>query len=63
MQMPDKPRNPNPIISRVLEKGGEMLYVVVERINEPDIEGELFRLRAHFHPAGSSRTALGATSL
>jgi hypothetical protein len=50
-------RNPNPIISRVLEKNGEMLYVVVERINEPDVAGDLFRLRAHFHPVGSPRTA------
>jgi hypothetical protein len=49
-------RNPSPIIARHLEKNGEMLYVVVERINAPDVEGDLFRLRAHFHPVGTART-------
>ena len=50
-------RNPDPIISRILEKDGEMLYVVIERLNEPQVHGELFRLRAHFHAIGTPRTA------
>jgi hypothetical protein len=51
------PRNPSLIITRHLEKNDEMLYVVVERVYGPDIEGELYRLRAHYHPVGSRRTA------
>jgi hypothetical protein len=50
-------RNPSPIISRHLEKNGEMLYVTIERIYEPDVEVELYRLRVHLHPAGAPRTA------
>lgn len=50
-------RNPSVIISRHLEKDGEMLYVVLERINDTDVEGELYRLRAHLHPSGTPRTA------
>jgi len=56
-------RNPSPIISRHLEKNGEMLYVIVERINEPDVEGELLGLRAHFHPAGAPRTATWSNNI
>jgi hypothetical protein len=55
--VPMTARNPDPIISRLLEKNGEMLYVVVERLNEPEVHGELFRLRAHFHAIGAPRNA------
>jgi hypothetical protein len=50
-------QNPSPVISRHLEKGGEMLYIIVEAINEPEVAGDVFRLRAHFHSAGSPRWA------
>jgi hypothetical protein len=50
-------RNPSPIIARHLTKNDEMLYVVVERLSEPEIVGDLFRLRAHYHPVSSRRTA------
>ena len=50
-------RNPSPIITRHLEKNDEMLYVVVEGIHDLEVAGDVFRLRAHFHPAGSRRTA------
>jgi hypothetical protein len=50
------PRNPSPIITRHLEKNGEMLYVALERVNDPDVAGELYRLRVRRHPTGTSRT-------
>jgi hypothetical protein len=50
-------RNPSLIITRHLEKNGEMLYVALERIHDPDVAGELYRLRAHLHPDGTPRTA------
>jgi hypothetical protein len=55
-------RNPSPI-SRHLEKKGEMLYIIVERIYEPDVEGESYRLRVHLHPAGSPRTATWSNNI
>lgn len=56
-------RNPSPIISRHLEKSGELLYVIIERIYEPDVEGELYRLRAHLHLAGAPRTATWSNNI
>jgi hypothetical protein len=40
-----------------------MLYVVVERINESNVEGELFRLRAHLHPAGAPQTGTWSNNI
>jgi hypothetical protein len=56
-------RNPSPIISRHLEKKGELLYVIIERIYEPEVEGELYRLRVHRHPAGTPRTAAWSNNI
>jgi hypothetical protein len=28
-----------------------------EKVNDPDVAGELYRLRVHLHPAGTPRTA------
>jgi hypothetical protein len=53
-------RNPSLIITRILEKNGEMLYVVVERIDHPDIVGEFYRFRVHLHPPGTPRTTSGS---
>src|SRR5271156_900850 len=57
------PRNPSPIISRHLEKKGELLYAIIERIYEPDVEGELYRLRVHRHPTGTPRTATWSNNI
>lgn len=55
--------DPSPIIARHVEKDGELLYVVLERVNESDVDGELFRLRAHRHPPGSARTATWSNAI
>ena len=46
-----------PWIARFLEKGGEMLYLVVEQVNDEDVDGTLLRFRVHRHPQGSPRVA------
>jgi hypothetical protein len=46
-----------------MEACRHVLYVVVERIYDPDVVGELFRLRAHLHPAGASRTATWSNNI
>jgi len=51
------PQIPDPIISRQLEKDGQLLFVVVEHLNEAELAGDVYRLRAHFHPVGTRRTA------
>jgi hypothetical protein len=56
-------RNPRPIVTRHLEKNGETLYVIIERINDPDVAGELCRLRAHLHPCGTPRTATWSNNI
>ena len=50
-------RTPSPIVSQILERNHEVLYIVVERVAEPDVKGDLFRLRAHYHPVGARRLA------
>jgi hypothetical protein len=36
---------------------GEMVYIIVERMTDADIDGEVVRLRAHSHPSGTPKTA------
>jgi hypothetical protein len=45
------------VVSRTLEKNGETLYVVVDRMVRSEASEDLFRLRAHFYSAGSSHRA------
>lgn len=47
-----------PVVMRMLENSnGEFLYAIVERMTDPDVDGELMRFRVHYHPPGSPRTA------
>jgi hypothetical protein len=56
-------RNPSLVISRRLEKDGEIRYVIVQRINDPDVAGEFYRFRAHIHPAGAPRTSTWSNNI
>ena len=46
-----------PWIARFLEKDGEMLYLIVEQVNDEDVDGTLLRFRVHRHPNGTARVA------
>ena len=47
-----------PVIARMLENsGGELLYAIVERMTDENVDGELMRFRVHHHPPGTPRTA------
>lgn len=48
---------PTPWVARILEKNGETLYLIVERVNDEDIHGDLVRFRVHRHPPNSARVA------
>lgn len=52
------PTSPMPITTRILESPtGEKVYIVVERMRDEDIDGEVVRLRVHSHPPGTPLTA------